>query len=383
MMLAPSPTSKLSHLNAALEALCFTLQLPDEFFESARRHYRQVGEWLTAPASSVRNHNPRVFHQGSMLLETTVRPYARTEYDLDVVCLLEARSTLSPRQAFDLVWKRMRESEEYQDRIHPKPRCIRLNFPDKFHLDIVPAVPDGLVTGTSLFVPDLPVPLERWKPSDPEGFAAWFRKQCQKPPKLLKFSHKAFLEASVDPIPDRTPYGRKWALQQAVQLVKRWRDKRFHGREELSTPSIVLTKLAADHYENEPGLYGTVRTILNGLHAQFAAGRPLVFNPVNPKELISERWEQKPQSFDAIKVGVAEFRTRWGELPSTGGVAAVANVLRDLFGDEAAAAVRGSLAPVEAAKGVGRLYMTRDARTLVPAPTPATIPVKGHTFYGE
>ena len=88
MATLPPTLQKIDILKLALERICFRLQLPEKEFDEARKKYEEVGEWLTQEGSLVRAHRPRVFHQGSMLLDTTVLPLERTEYDLDVVCLL-------------------------------------------------------------------------------------------------------------------------------------------------------------------------------------------------------------------------------------------------------------------------------------------------------
>lgn len=371
---------KTTHLNVALHYICYRLQLPEAYFNTARDKYGEVGGWLTKNESPVLVHRPRVFHQGSMLLETTVKPLGQVEYDLDVICLLRsATDRMSPREVYDLVWKRLSANPEYKGRLKPKDRCIRVNFPNKFHLDVVPAIMDGSESPTSLSIPDLPTNAGRWKPSDPEGFAAWFEEMCKK--MVFQFSMEA--RASVDPIPDPQPYNQKFPLKRAVQLIKRWRDKRFHGNEELSTPSIVVTRLAGDVYDGEQTLMEAVGKILDRWHFRFAQGRPLVFNPVNKKELISEKWESKPESFEAFKLAVANFRERWKALPGLEGIHNITKELIELFGDVAADAVKESFEQMEAARKESTRHVTRDTVTLLTAPLAGAIRVKSHTFHGN
>lgn len=371
---------RAAHLDLALRYICYHLQLPEPLFVTARDKYNQVGRWLTETDSPVLAHRPRVFHQGSMLLETTVKPLARVEYDLDVICQLRAETGgMSPRQVFDLVWKRLSANPEYKGRLKPKDRCIRVNFPDKFHLDVVPAIIDGSRSATSLYIPDLPADTGKWKASDPEGFAAWFEEMCKK--MVFQFSVEA--RASVDPIPDPQPYNQKRPLKRAVQLIKRWRDKWFHGNEELNTPSIVVTRLAGDAYEGEQTLLEAVGKILDRWHLGLAKGRPRVYNPVNDKELISEKWERTPESFEAFRAAIANFRERWKALPGLSGIQNIAKELSDLFGDVAATAVKESFEQLEAARQEQTRHVTRDTVTLLAAPAAGAIKVKGHTFHGD
>lgn len=386
MSMNPPQLSKMAHLNAALQGICFRLQLPQDQFELARAKHEEVGRWLTREDSPVRQYWPVVYHQGSMLIETTVRPLKRTEHDLDIVCQLVAPKSMTPRQVFDLVWNRLAASPDFKDIIKPKPRCIRVNFPNKFHLDVVPAISAG-AAATGIYIPDMPAAVGTWKASDPKGFAKWFEEMCkkQKPRTAKMATTYNMAEGRVDPVPDREPYHLKKPLKRAVQLLKRWRDVQFHGREELLTPSILVTRLAAEFYDGEPDPYEAVQVIIDAMHALFARGCPVVRNPVNEAEVISEKWHDKPECFEAFKAGVAELRVRWQRLPTLKGTHVVVGELEDLFGDPAAEAVREAFAPIEAARTLNKLHVARDTRTLVPAAAaaPAAIKVPGHTFYGD
>jgi hypothetical protein len=383
----PPALSKIAHLNAALQAICFRLQLPEDQFELARTKHEEVGAWLIHKDSPVREYWPRVYHQGSMLIETTVRPLKRTEHDLDIVCQLGAPKSMTPRQVFALVYNRMAASPQFKDIIKPKPRCIRVNFPNKFHLDVVPAIFDGGTSGTSIYIPDMPAAVGRWKASDPKGFAKWFEEMCKKvKPRMVKKAYaRNMSEGHVDPVPDPEPYHTKKPLKRAVQLLKRWRDVQFLGREELVTPSIVVTRLAADFYDGDPDPYEAVEIIIDRMHALFALGCPVVRNPVNDEEVISEKWHDKPECFEAFKLAIGDLRDRWRRLPELKGVHVVVRELEDLFGEPAAEAVREVFAPIEVARTQNVLHVSRDTRTLLPAAAApaAAIKVQGHTFYGR
>lgn len=386
MTLNPPHLSKIDHLNAALQAICFRLQLPEQQFDLARRKHQEVGGWLIRDGSPVRQYGPQVYHQGSMLIETTVRPLTRTEHDLDVICQLDAPKTMTPRQVYALVWDRLAASPEFKDIIKSKQRCIRINFPNKFHLDVVPAILAGPASETGIFIPDMPAAVGNWKASDPKGFAGWFERMCKKVKlRRLKEATIFMSHASVEPVPDPEPYHLKKPLKRAVQLLKRWRDVRFHGREELLTPSILLTKLAADVYDGEPDPYEAVQIIVDAMHLLFAQGCPVVRNPVNDAEVISEKWHDKPECFLAFKAAIAEFRERWRRLPELKGTHVIARELEELFADPAADAVREAFAPIETARTQNRLHVSRDTRMLIPAAAaaPASLKVQGHTFYGD
>jgi len=66
-----------------------TVQLTDTMFENAEGHYYAVGEWLAAKESPLATYKPRIYPQGSARHKTTVKPVARQEHDIDLVCHLE------------------------------------------------------------------------------------------------------------------------------------------------------------------------------------------------------------------------------------------------------------------------------------------------------
>ncbi|VTR97573.1 nucleotidyltransferase domain-containing protein [Tuwongella immobilis] len=384
MSMNPPAISKITHINAALQAICFRLQLPVDQFELARTKHEEVGAWLIHEDSPVRQYSPRVYHQGSMLIETTVRPLNRTEHDLDIICQLSAAKSMTPRQVFDLVWSRLAASPVFKDIIKPKQRCIRINFPNKFHLDVVPAILGGATSETSIYIPDMPGPDGKWKASDPKGFAKWFEEMCKKVKILREKQAVIYMsDGSVAPVPNPEPYHLKKPLKRAVQLLKRWRDMQFHGREELVTPSIVLTQLAADFYDGDPAPYEAVQIIIDRMHALFAVECPVVKNPVNDQEIISEKWQSKPECFEAFKLAIADLRDRWQKLPELKGVPVIAKELEALFGDPAVEAIQDAFAPIEVARSNSTLHVSRDTRMLVPASLPSAIKVQGHTFYGS
>ena len=186
---------------------------------------------------------------------------------------------------------------------------------------------------------------------------------------------------SIEPIADRKPFHLKKPLKRAVQLIKRWRDKLFLGREELLTPSIVVTRLAADFYDGDVCATDSVQIILDRMHYTFSAGRPVIHNPVNPKEVISEKWESNPESFDAFKVAIADFREKWRALPSISGAHKLSAALFDLFGDQAVDAVKESFEEIENAKAQSSLHVSRGTRTLLPAAGASSMKSPNHTFF--
>src|ERR1044072_8753851 len=105
-MAAPYLASANADLDYLLTEVARALQLTAEQYALAVKHYRAVGIWLAAPDSPLFRFRPSIYPQGSMALETTVRPRFRDEYDLDLVCQL-LTTGLSAMEVYHLVHNRL------------------------------------------------------------------------------------------------------------------------------------------------------------------------------------------------------------------------------------------------------------------------------------
>lgn len=324
-------------LDGLLELVCLKIQLSRHQHETATGHYEAVSNWLAKPGSPLRDYRPHIFPQGSLRLGTTTKPLERAEFDLDLACLLEVNSPSHPGELYKLIWDRLQENGVYADRMKRLPRCIRIAYSGDFHLDIVPAIRDTQAGGSCILVPDLDANLaidhpenDQFKPSNPIGLASWFEDRC-----YTSFLVERYKMAKVDPVPEPEAIHEKPALKRSVQLMKRWRDVAFRSRQNLATPSIILTTLCGHLYRGQPVCSLALETILDGIVNWIESGRSMCLtNPANPKEKICERWEERPESFDAFANGVSDFRDEWNRLRRARSLVEIEEGLSKLF-DEA------------------------------------------------
>ena len=165
-MAAPLVVTPNADLDYLLAEVAAALQLTPEQYRLAGEHYLAVGDWLAAPGSILAKFRPRIYPQGSMALETTVRPKGRDEYDLDLVCQM-LPTGMSALNVYNEVYGRLMANRMYAPMVEKKNRCVRLNYAHQFHLDIIPAEPDQVVGGDAIRVPDRD--LRDWTPSNPRG----------------------------------------------------------------------------------------------------------------------------------------------------------------------------------------------------------------------
>lgn len=304
---------------STLEELVTELDITPARFQKAIRSYTSVGEWLNRPTSSLRRYEPEVYPQGSFALNTVVRPVNEAdEYDVDLVCELNGRTKQQLTQE-KLRNELHAELKAYADakgmkEPEPKRRCWRLNYADgaQFHLDALPALPDGqrqrlLLEGAGLDAAwsDDAIAItdtehrsfrmlgEDWPASNPRGYQRWFRSRMQKVFEARRAQIALNEHAAVHKIPEERV---KTPLHRAVQLLKRHRDTRFIDRPEEKPISIIITTLAARCYQNETTIEDALRQILTHMdvHIEQRQGQHWIRNPTDPRENFADKWAAQP-----------------------------------------------------------------------------------------
>ena len=252
-------------------------------------------------------------------------------YDLDVVCELAIRK-LDTTQA-DVKALLGREVKGYAD-LHrmsapgESRRCWTLDYADgaQFHMDLLPALPDGShqaaglrVAGlntswasTALAITDRERPgyratTEDWPSSNPKGYSAWFAERMRPVFEARRGRLALDLRARAEDIPD---WKVKVPLQQALQILKRHRDVTFADRPDERPISVILTTLAARAYNQETTISGALFSILESmdLHIEDRGGVSRVPNPTDPRENFADRWETHPERKAAFSEWLAHAR---------------------------------------------------------------------------
>ncbi len=210
------------------------------------------------------------FLQGSYVHGTSIRPLGRSrEYDVDVCCLLDLMAvpngTEEPRRLVRWLARRLKKVESYRGRVTTRPRCIRIEFPGDFHLDVVPLVEDSRVGSVDLLVPSRGT--DGWETTNPKGLARWYHQQN-----------------------DRTN-GR---FTRVVRMLKHWRNQAFSAT--ARPPSAGFEVLVANswpYYANSDAsvVSGVLRQFVN----RFMFSRPTAMNPSLPNEDLLRPWNYEYQ----------------------------------------------------------------------------------------
>ena len=201
------------------------LDILDSLYEEAVAKYEGVGNWLEEQDSESRRTPPEIYAQGSFRLGTVVRPLTdKDEYDIDLVYRgdLKKESTTHKKLKCE-VGEHLRayvQAEEEKGNSAPTidegRRCWTLAFDDRFHMDVLPAIPDAEGRPESLLVTDRE--LREWQFSNPIGYAEWFKRRMQTRFLEQRGRVAAILNEAAERVPD---WKVKTPLQRAVQLLKR------------------------------------------------------------------------------------------------------------------------------------------------------------------
>ncbi|WP_416355808.1 SMODS domain-containing nucleotidyltransferase [Aureimonas phyllosphaerae] len=322
-----------------LEDLVEDLQVPVSRIEQAERSYKSLGGWLHRPNSTVRDLDPNVYVQGSFRLGTTIKPLNdQEEYDIDSVCEFGrvGKGSLSQaelKRRLGVEVEAYRRSQNMTKPMREGRRCWVLDYADgaQFHMDIVPAVPNGRDTrlilearrmdprwaATAIGITDNEVwnymiVSDDWPRSNPKGYADWFRSRMAVAFARRKQRLAESARASVEDIPDykvRTP------LQAAVMLLKRHRDMMFVDRYSDRPISVIVTTLAAHAYAGEETIAGALLSILSRMEAYVGRTNDgwLIPNPADPLENFADKWGKHPERARAFFEWLGAARRDFGQ----------------------------------------------------------------------
>jgi hypothetical protein len=367
---------QLSHL---LRLAADALDMPEALYLEVVQKYWEVGEWLGAPESPLQGNFPIIYPQGSALLGTINAPISAVdEYDIDLVCLLQLkRESISQADLKKRIGDRLREHEEYQKLLAEGRRCWILNYKGRFHMDILPAIPDDEGRKDSILITDRE--LTRWQHSDPKGFAAWFWDRMKVVFDKEKRALAKALQAEIEEVPD---WKVKTPLQRSIQLLKRHRDLHFKNDRDDKPVSIIISTLAALSYAGQDDLYSTLLHVVETMPSYIERRKDVywVANPINDMENFADKWQQHPQRKEKFFAWLTKVHDDLNAASKTRGIQGLTAILGPSFGESVMAKAAKGLGESAYKEGqAGRLSVTAGTGMLSSVGASS---VRSHTFYG-
>lgn len=374
-------------INDLLNRIGFKLQLNDSRRERAERSYNSLCEWIERDEVYFNKYNLDFYAQGSYRTKTTVKPFAKEEFDLDFVMEVDGKwSNEDPLIILEHLKRRLKENNIYKDNIEVKRRCVRVNYANEFHIDILPAFPEDIYSlDEKIRVPDRKI--KDWTCSNPKGYSKWFDRCCNK---INRELYEKRVVASVEPIPETEPYEYIEPLRRAVQLIKRFRDVYYKDKSIDAPKSIIITTLSGMHYNGESSEYEAILNILKGIYLSInnSNGRHIeIFNPMNTEEELSEVWKEKNALYKDFCNFINYFYNRWLSLMKLESFEEKALILQELFGETISKSVITEQAQyINKVRQKGNLGVDKNNGILMPIneKTKQNLRVvPKNTFYGE
>ena len=277
------------------ELLDNKINITEDMEKRARNIYEELSTFLS---DKLDGYAPEIFPQGSFKLGTIIRPTTgKDEYDLDFVCLLNlSKENINQNELYNLLGDTLRQKYT-EPKLEPKKRCWRINF-DKFHVDILPAIPDfdSIINKSQpLLIPDKDK--KSWQSTNPLGYAEWFNEK-----RLLGIDKKTF-ENSIHPIPAQN---NDFVLQKIVKLMKYHRNYVFEKDIENRPISMIVTTLAAMNYDGTQDLSEALLRTCRGIKAMAPTilRNNFIPNPVDEKENFADAWSKHPKRKENFEIWV-------------------------------------------------------------------------------
>lgn len=373
----------MNYTDELLVGICGKLQLQPNKYELASERYQTIANTIQED-DVFKRINLNMYPQGSFRLKTTVKPLNGDDYDLDFVVELPYDEEMTPRDLYDNIFRILAHDGTHNDMVEKKSRCIRVNYANDFHMDIMPGQRISNI-GTEIEVPDKE--LKRWyHHSNPIAFADWFENQAKKQIRMIFEASKA-LNEQAEPVEDQEIFTRLEPLRRAVQLVKRYRDVYCdsHSDEDHTVEpvrSIIICTLMGyitSSYGSEIQIIQDFCTYVNKKIA-LSDGRPFVVkNPV-VDEVLTEKWQEGNNYQDFVDM-MGELTTDVKKLSTARINTDIDSLLKKMFGETVTNTVILERAQrINEDRKSGNLGINQKGNL---GTTNVVANVKKNTFYGE
>ena len=246
------------------------------------------------------------------------------------------------------------------------------------HLDVTPAV---LIPGRearTIGIFDVHPERPDHAMANPEGFAQWFDGMVRP----LVVMDKRKVHASTVPVPQQKPAEMKTTRLLSIQLLKRFRDIYCDKRDYDRMPSVLLSKIAAEAPQGR-GLLADLRSV--AAYMAPVVARPLyVQNPACPEDVLSDRWPKNAVAQRMLSDDLVHLVRKLDELLEDGTQVEKKQIIRELFGENAA--TQGYLRAGERAAAKsreGRFAVAAAGGTSIAASSANPIVAPKHRFFGD
>lgn len=302
-------TENITRIDMILRQIAKELDITDEQYENAVTSYNAVGSYL----SNHINEQVNIFPQGSFRLGTVTKPLSdEDDYDIDLVCRID-KHFLYPHELKNAVGNALKSSDRYSKMLQKEgKRCWTLNYADaaQYHMDILPSIKDISYSKDKklkITNKDENSGIYTFITTNPEAYFEWFNERQHEEKRRLKEIFAVQNNKNIEDIPE---YKIKTTLQVALQILKRYRDKKFENNIDNKPISIILTTIMSQIYAGESSVFELIEKFSNNSYKyiKIKNGIEWVENPVNSEENFADKWLLYPERKKAFQFFVSELR---------------------------------------------------------------------------
>lgn len=222
------------------------------------------------------NYEPTIVRfnpQGSWAHKTIIKPPGNRDFDADILMIVRITSDWTASDYIENLHTIFKNSNLYKDLVLQKTRCVRINYANDFHIDLIPII--EVIQGNEHKYFNCNRREDEFEETAPEAYTNWWN--------------------------DKNKNIGNNQLRLVTRLLKYIRDI----KSTFSCKSVLLTTLVGNQVYDTPysaqdfsDLPTSLRTIVLRLDdwLQEHPDMPLIKNPVLPSEDYNRHWDQKKYS---------------------------------------------------------------------------------------
>lgn len=388
----------------ALMDLARAIQLTPTMHAEATRRYNAIARHVDRSGSPLEDKVDEVYPSGSFAIHAAIRSdISRDQHDVDAVLELTISINTDPEEVLDELYQAIVSTtdETYRGlKVERNSRCVTVHYTDGVTLDLMPVV-------RLVYKPPRVANLFHSKPEageaykkevNPSGFAEHFNTKVELSEEFARrFDQRRLLvegatfagqhsqlnelKADTQPMPGYLPLDQKSPRVVALQILKRFRDKRYRKHDDhkgqRKPPSVVMAALALDARRTSSNLADEViavaKAMRNAIVIADKEGKLVeVRNPAHNPDVFTDRWPEDHAAQRLWAIDLAHFIEKLCEFRRSGfDPVRAKNVFDDLFGERISTRILEDHFRVQNhANDGGRAWMTPGGRPVSPAMPP-------------
>ena len=373
-----------TRIDLVLRRIAKELDISEDKRKKAVESYNSVGTYLSNHIKA----QVDIFPQGSFRLGTVIKPLSdEDDYDIDLVCKVNKYFS-NPKDLKNEVGQALKSSDRYSKMLQEEgKRCWTLKYADEaqYHMDILPAIEDITYDKDKklkITNKDEISNIYTFTTTNPEAYFEWFNEKQKEEKRRLVESFAVQNNKNIEEVPD---YKVKTTLQVALQILKRYRDKKFENNLENKPISIILTTIMAQIYTGENNVYELIKKFSNNYYKyiKIKDGIEWVENPVNSEENFADKWQIHPERKEAFKFFVSELKNDIvnNTFITSGDLLEESKSYKEIFGTKIVEKAYASIGKqAKTLRENGNMYIDKDATINFEQ---QGTNVKEHKFFGQ